>query len=723
MNIVFTKTKTKTKTTVARTSSIIVSVILFTTTWMTMTMTMMTPYHPCIAMKNTYIKRKRNGKTLISFPLLHHQHIIARRNRHLEEEDEEEKATLSPPPPWGTIYQGYGTHYVDLWVGTPPQRQTVIIDTGSDITAFPCQECGSNCGKSYHTDDNFIHTNSSSFYKLQCDLKMNGEDDDADGDGGNKEWIEFKEVDDDEFDMCQVGQCSSIRRLNNEAVCAVGVSYAEGSSWDAYEATDIVYLGGSHDMPLESASGSSTSTDDENEKIDEKEERKMTLRREEENNNEHYYSHSHMKDEKKNLRQKVHPSKRILDTNEMDDRIVHTQHNTIELENEFKKEAQIVEDQYLAEHDHSHHDDINEKVEDATDSKTEDVEDEDEDAGENQHQEIIQANDYSFNLSFGCQYKITGLFKTQLADGIMGMEYSNDSFWMQMYNANIIQNRMFALCFTLNDDEITKEGTMGGSMTLGGSDPRLHDSKMVYAQNDTDDGWYTVFITGIYLRRGIDGDNDGDNDGEIDESGSEEVHRKMDETPMYTYYENVEEVEEIGDIVKVDVNIHRLNSRGIIVDSGTTDTYLPSFVHKRFQAAYKKIYGMTLHDAIKTQKPDEIDIQSFPTILIQLKKAKVTSDEDKEMYQDMTMKFDDDDYGMVGSLDERHPDDVMIEIPPHHYLSQDHNKLEERFHINDEDGFGILGANTMFGYDILFDVENDRIGFARSGCDHSVLRN
>ena len=27
------------------------------------------------------------------------------------------------------LFQGYGTHYADLWCGTPPQRQTVIVDT------------------------------------------------------------------------------------------------------------------------------------------------------------------------------------------------------------------------------------------------------------------------------------------------------------------------------------------------------------------------------------------------------------------------------------------------------------------------------------------------------------------------------------------------------------------------------------------------------------------
>jgi hypothetical protein len=39
-----------------------------------------------------------------------------------------------------------------VWVGSPtPQRQTVIVDTGSHFTAFPCTGCD-GCGESYHTD-------------------------------------------------------------------------------------------------------------------------------------------------------------------------------------------------------------------------------------------------------------------------------------------------------------------------------------------------------------------------------------------------------------------------------------------------------------------------------------------------------------------------------------------------------------------------------------------
>ena len=48
-----------------------------------------------------------------------------------------------------TLFQGYGTHYLDLYVGSPiAQKQTVIVDTGSSLTAFPCQDCN-ECGESY----------------------------------------------------------------------------------------------------------------------------------------------------------------------------------------------------------------------------------------------------------------------------------------------------------------------------------------------------------------------------------------------------------------------------------------------------------------------------------------------------------------------------------------------------------------------------------------------
>lgn len=49
----------------------------------------------------------------------------------------EQNATL--PMEIAPLYPGYGTHYAYIYVGTPPKRQSVIIDTGSHQTAFPCE--------------------------------------------------------------------------------------------------------------------------------------------------------------------------------------------------------------------------------------------------------------------------------------------------------------------------------------------------------------------------------------------------------------------------------------------------------------------------------------------------------------------------------------------------------------------------------------------------------
>ena len=49
------------------------------------------------------------------------------------------------------LYPGYGTHFSYVWVGTPGQRQSVIIDTGSHYTAFPCTGCSQVAKHARHT--------------------------------------------------------------------------------------------------------------------------------------------------------------------------------------------------------------------------------------------------------------------------------------------------------------------------------------------------------------------------------------------------------------------------------------------------------------------------------------------------------------------------------------------------------------------------------------------
>lgn len=105
------------------------------------------------------------------------------------------------------LYQGVGTHYVDLWVGCPAQRQTLIIDSGSGLTAFPCLECD-GCDAT-HIDKVFRQTESSCFRLTQCN------------------------------DCYLGGKCQN-------RSCVVSKFYAEGSSWQAVEGIDRVYAGGNH---------------------------------------------------------------------------------------------------------------------------------------------------------------------------------------------------------------------------------------------------------------------------------------------------------------------------------------------------------------------------------------------------------------------------------------------------------------------------------------------
>jgi hypothetical protein len=441
-------------------------------------------------------KEPHNG-SLITLPLIPHQAQQARRGLTNNNYDTDmAPRRRQEAEQVGALYHGYGTHYIDLWCGSPPQRQTVIVDTGSGVTAFPCSGCPGCGSPEHHIDPYFQESASSTFLTVGCD------------------------------------QCSARGRCTSDNECQIGMSYQEGSSWNAYEARDLCYVGGFHNLPL---------TQD--------------------------------------------------------------------------------------------------------DGGTEDI-----DPG--------HASAFQFPLQFGCQTKITGLFVGQLADGIMGMENSDSSFWAQMYDAKMIHNQAFSLCFS-RPEYADREGTEAGAMTLGGTDQRLHETPMVYSSITGDggrDGFFSIHIRAMHMQRG----------------GSKDI----------------------ADVVNLNQSESILNKGGVIVDSGTTDTYFNSIIKSAFRSTFQQMSGMKYtNDEIRLSVTE---LLALPTILFQISG-------DVEANKQVVADNGGDPNkipGLAGDIDPDHPYDVMLAIPPTHYMEGENGVYINRFY-DTEGGGSVLGANTMMGNEIL----------------------
>ena len=254
------------------------------------------------------------------------------------------------------VYPGYGTHFVYIYVGSPPQRQSVIVDTGSHYTAFPCTGC-SQCGQ--HTDPYWNPDNSSTAAIQVC----------------------------------------------NGQHCVFTQSYSEGSSWRAIKVVDKIWLGG----------------------------------------------------------------------------------------------LGIIE--------------------------------------------VPGADAYSMNFQFGCQTSETGLFRTQLADGILGLSMAEDTIPRQLVANGITATSTFALCFRVG----------GGIMTLGGVDQSIHLKPGVeYANMTSSNGWYRVELLDVIF-------------------APQKIGERQSLGGTYNDYNA---------------------GKGCIVDSGTTDSYFSASLSAKFSSLFFKFTGV-----------------------------------------------------------------------------------------------------------------------------------
>jgi hypothetical protein len=257
---------------------------------------------------------------------------------------------------------------------------------------------------------------------------------------------------------------------------------------------------------------------------------------------------------------------------------------------------------------------------------------------------VPDASNLSINFEFGCQESETGLFRTQNVGGIMGLSAAEETLPFQLYQQRITSSRIFALCFRIG----------GGLMTLGGVDMSLNyvissgsnsfqPSVIRYVKLLKKKGWFTVFVKDILMLNPSD-----------------------------------KSISTVGGAV------YKCNAgRGTIVDSGTTDTYLPSALHNNFSKLFRAISGFKYKNEVISI--DKSRYLKLPSIIYRLESVQ------EGEFVDLVV----------------HPDSYME--------NQGLDRYVPRVYVTESVG-AVLGANFMDRKNVIFDIDRMRVGFASSEC-------
>ena len=282
----------------------------------------------------------------------------------------------------------------------------------------------------------------------------------------------------------------------------------------------------------------------------------------------------------------------------------------------------------------------------------------------------IHAPEFSFPLTFACQTSVSGYFEKQLASGVMGLDRRSQSFWGQMHSSQTISNAKFSLCF-VKQPIASMSGSTAGAVTLGGVDNRLHKTPMVFANSVTEGSTasFKVQMRKMYLREG--------NDMSVMYDAKQKYHL-LDVTPQ-------------------ELNGNEMYN----FDSGTTDTYFIKSLSDEFRKLWVEITGMEYtNEPIMVSKNS--DLLKLPTVVLQMIPHMGGVGDEVQTSDPRTVP------GLAGNVDVSMPNDVLLAIPPQHYMQRNakDNTYTSRIYLDRDDALGnVLGANTMMGHDILFDLD------------------
>lgn len=277
--------------------------------------------------------------------------------------------------------------------------------------------------------------------------------------------------------------------------------------------------------------------------------------------------------------------------------------------------------------------------------------------------------DYMPHLSipfvFGCQTAVTGYFTHQYSDGILGMGKQTDknSLLQTMVQAGAIDRAAFAMCLSQT----------GGTLSLGGSGLARPDSKafehpeqyhigdMHYSKLTAEHGLYALEVYNVYI---------------------DDYCMTCDNTPDRTIndaHARIMSAFEAG--------------KGAILDSGTTDTYFPRAAEHIFATVWEEKLGSPLR---ASRGYSYAEFLAMPIISVVFA-PNATLHAHPSSYME----------GVLMDITATTPDVV---VP-----WEGNRTLTMRLYMEEPEG-AVLGANFMYNYDVLYDLQQSRVGFARANC-------